>query len=84
MPLFKRPDGDIMPNSGGQMIMPMITMNIPISRKKNSASIEEKRLMQTMYSDMKQDMKNELLSMLEMAKYDLVKMDKMYVRELSS
>ena len=76
MPLVKRKGGDLNlpPNSGKDMIMPMVSVTVPIWRKKYNAAVEENRLMQVVYTDMKQNMENELASMYEMTWYDLEKM----------
>lgn len=67
----------IEPNTGNDMIMPMVTVNIPVWKKKYNAAVEERRLMQTMYAGMKQDMANELSAMYEMTFYELEKMAQM-------
>lgn len=67
----------IEPNTGNDMIMPMVSVNIPVWKKKYDAAVEERRLMQLMYAGMKQDMKNELASMYEMTFYELEKMAQM-------
>jgi len=79
MPLVKRKEGDLdlPPNSGDDMVMPMVSVTIPIWSKKYKAAVEESRLMQLMYSEMKKDMENELFSMYEMTFYELEKMAQM-------
>ena len=79
MPLTKRKDGDLQlpPNNGRDMLMPMATVTIPIWRKKYDAAVAERRLMQHMYADMKQDMENELASMYAMTRYDVEKATQM-------
>ncbi|MCB9082027.1 MAG: TolC family protein [Lewinellaceae bacterium] len=79
MPLVRRRGNDLMlpPNTGGDMIMPMVSVTVPIWRKKYDAAVEERRLMQVMYSDMQQDMHNELASMYAMTFYELEKMAQM-------
>jgi outer membrane protein TolC len=67
----------IEPNTGQDMYMPMVSVTIPVWKKKYNAAVEERRLMQLMYADMKQDMKNELGSMYEMTFYELEKMAQM-------
>ena len=80
MPLVKRGGSDVHlePNTGEDMWMPMVTVSVPIWRKKYDAAVEERRLMQLMYSDMKKDMQNELAAMYEMAAYELEAMAQMY------
>ncbi len=75
MPLVKRKESheEIPPNTGRDMIMPMFTVTVPIWKKKYSAAIEERRLMQTMFADMKQDMKNDMEAMVEMTIYEMDK-----------
>ncbi len=76
MPLIKRKNGDVdlPPNKGANMLMPMVSVTVPIWRKKYAAAVEESRLMQSAYSDMKRNMENEIASMYEMTWYDLEKM----------
>jgi cobalt-zinc-cadmium efflux system outer membrane protein len=75
MPLVKRKDGDLQlpPNNGRDMLMPMATVTIPIWRKKYDAAVAERRFMQHMYANMRQDMENELASMYAMTRYDVEK-----------
>lgn len=78
MPLIKRRGQDIHlePNTGRDMVMPMVSVTIPIWRKKYNAAVEERRLMQHAYSDMKRNMENDLGAMAEMASYELEKLAK--------
>ncbi|MCB9330144.1 MAG: TolC family protein [Lewinellaceae bacterium] len=78
MPLIKRKGHDvhIEPNTGRDMVMPMVSITIPIWRKKYNAAVEERRLMQQAYSDMKSNMENELNAMAEMTGYELEKLAK--------
>jgi len=73
MPLRKRKDHDvhIEPNTGDDMFMPMVTVTIPIWRKKYNAAVEERRLMQTVFANQKQAMRNDLGAMHQMAGYEL-------------
>jgi outer membrane protein TolC len=77
MPLAKRANSDIPPNTGRDMVMPMFSVTVPIWKKKYNAAVEERRLMQVMYADMKQDMQNDLAAMYEMTFYELEKMAQM-------
>ncbi|MCB0517342.1 MAG: TolC family protein [Lewinellaceae bacterium] len=77
MPLAKRANSDIPPNTGRDMVMPMFSVTVPIWKKKYNAAVEERRLMQAMYADMKQDMQNDLAAMYEMTFYELEKMAQM-------
>lgn len=78
MPLVKRKGHDvhIEPNTGRDMIMPMVSVTIPIWRKKYDAAIAERRLMQAAYADMKQGMQNELGARYEMTRYEMEKATK--------
>ena len=80
MPLVKRGSSDLHlePNTGEDMWMPMVTVSVPIWRKKYDAAVEERLLMQLMYADMKKDMQNELAAMYEMTWYELESMALMY------
>lgn len=74
MPLVRRNnDLHLPPNTGRDMLMPMVSVTLPIWQKKYDAAIEERRLMQLAYADMKKDMENELAAMYEMAWYELEK-----------
>lgn len=79
MPLVRRKSGepDLPPNNGRDMVMPMFSVTVPIWKKKYNAAVEERRLMQVMYADMKQDMQNDLAAMYEMTFYELEKMAQM-------
>ena len=79
MPQVKRKAGDLdlPPNTGRDMVMPMFSVTVPIWKKKYNAAVEERRLMQVMYADMKQDMQNDLAAMYEMTFYELEKMAQM-------
>ncbi len=77
MPLAKRANSDIPPNTGRDMVMPMFSVTVPIWKKKYNAAVEERRLMQVMYADMKQDMQNDLAAMYEMTFYEVEKMAQM-------
>lgn len=73
MPLNRRQGDELAlpPNTGKDMIMPMLSVSIPIWKKKYDAAEEEKRLMQQMYIDMKEDMRNELSAEYQMAVYEM-------------
>ena len=79
MPQVKRKGGDLdlPPNTGRDMVMPMFSVTIPIWKKKYNAAVQERRLMQVMYAEMKQDMQNDLAAMYEMTFYELEKMVQM-------
>lgn len=63
----------IEPNTGMDMIMPMVSVTVPVWRKSYAAAAEERRLMRHMYSDRKEDMRNELAAGYEMASYEAEK-----------
>ncbi|MBK8503534.1 MAG: TolC family protein [Saprospiraceae bacterium] len=79
MPQVKRKPGDvtILPNTGRDMVMPMFTMTVPIWKKKYDAAVQERQLMKEVYSDMKEEMYNELSAMYEMTLYEMDKMQQM-------
>lgn len=80
MPLVRRKGGDeleIPPNTGRDMLMPMLSVTVPVWNKKYNAAVEERRLMQVMYADMKKDMENELTAMYAMTAYELESMVRM-------
>ncbi|HMQ89332.1 MAG TPA: TolC family protein, partial [Flavilitoribacter sp.] len=61
----------IEPNTGQDMIMPMISMTIPIWKKKYDAAVKERRLLQVAYSEMKKDRHNDLAALFEATRYEL-------------
>lgn len=76
MPLVKRKgsgEHDVPPNTGADMVMPMFSVTIPIWKKKYNAAVEERRLMQVMFADMKRDMANDLAAMYEMTIFEVEK-----------
>lgn len=79
MPQVKRKGNDLNlpPNNGKDMVMPMLSVTIPIWKKKYNAAVGERRLMQLMYADMKRDMANDLAAMYEMTFYEVEKMAQM-------
>lgn len=80
MPLIKRQNSDLhlLPNTGRDMVMPMVSLTLPIWKKKYNAAVEENQLMQVVYADMKLELQNELAAMYEMTVYELKKMAQMY------
>lgn len=72
-PLYRRSGGDLPPNTGRDMVMPMVSVTLPIWRKKYDAAVEERRLMGASYVEMKLDRHNELAAMYEMTRYELDK-----------
>lgn len=79
MVLIKRPNNELIPNTGQDMIMPMATVTVPIWTKKYDAAVAQTRLMQQMYTEMKSDMTNEMTSMAQMVMYDLGEKKQMYM-----
>ena len=80
MPFTRRKDysvHELPPNTGQDMIMPMVSVTLPIWNKKYKAAVEERRLMQGSYASMKQDMQNELAAMYAMTVYESEKMAQM-------
>ncbi|MDX5340333.1 MAG: TolC family protein [Cyclobacteriaceae bacterium] len=68
----KRTDMDIADN-GQDVVMPMLTMSLPIFRGKYKAAKEEARIMQEAYRDMRQETANNLGSAYEMVWYEIEK-----------
>ncbi len=64
---------EIPPNTGRDMIMPMFSVSVPIWRKKYDAAVQERRLMKTMYQEMKNAMHNDLAAMYTMSRYEMEK-----------
>ena len=60
-----------MPDNGKDVIMPMVTMTIPIFRGKYNASVKEAQLMQESYAYQKEEMTNNLLSNYEMVWFEI-------------
>ncbi len=58
-------------DNGKDVLMPMVTVSIPIFRKKYNAAKKEAQLMQESYGLQKQEMKNSLLSNYEMAWFQI-------------
>jgi len=55
-----------MPDNGKNVLMPMVSVSIPIFRAKYNASVKESRLMQESYTLQKQEVTNTLFSEYEM------------------
>ncbi|NJM25553.1 MAG: TolC family protein [Bacteroidia bacterium] len=58
-------------DNGKDSYMPMVSVSLPIYRKKYDASIKEARYMQQSYKAMKQATGNMLIAEFEMARYEL-------------
>ncbi|NEN23820.1 TolC family protein [Cryomorpha ignava] len=68
----KRTDMD-MPKNGQNVLMPMVTMSIPIFRGKYKGAIREAELLQESFELKKQDYSNSLLSSFHKVQFDLKK-----------
>ena len=68
----ERTDMDFADN-GQDVVMPMLTMSLPIFRGKYKAAKEEARIMQEAYRDMRQEMVNNLGSAYEMVWFEMEK-----------
>jgi outer membrane protein TolC len=55
-----------MPDNGKDILMPMVSLSIPIFRAKYNASVKEAQLMQESYTFQKQEVTNTLISEYEM------------------
>jgi cobalt-zinc-cadmium efflux system outer membrane protein len=61
------------PNNGKNAFMPMVTMSIPIFRKKYRSAVEETQLLQTAMEYKIKGMENRLISQYEVAYYEIEK-----------
>lgn len=61
----------IMPDNGKDVLMPMVSMTIPLFRGKYNASVKEAELMQKSYAFQKDEMINMLISDYEMLWFDI-------------
>lgn len=58
------------PDNGMDAIMPMVSISLPIYRKKYKAAIKEAELMRTSVTERKRDLANNLLASFEMAQFE--------------
>lgn len=58
------------PDNGMDAIMPMVSISLPIYRKKYKAAIKEAELMRTSVTERKRDLTNNLLASFEMAQFE--------------
>lgn len=65
------------PSNGKDVIMPMISMSIPIFRKRINASVTEAQLMQESYTNQKKEISNQLVSDYEAAWFNVRKQEKL-------
>jgi outer membrane protein TolC len=56
----------VIPDNGKDVLMPMVSVSIPIFRSKYKASVKEAQLMQESYTHQKQEVANTLISEYEM------------------
>lgn len=66
-------------NNGQDAFMPMVTVSLPVFRKKYKSAKEEARLMEESYSYQKQEIKNQLTSSYDLAQYELKKQEQLMV-----
>lgn len=59
--LIQKRDGNPSMMNGNDMIMPMVSVSVPVYRRKNQAMVNEARLMQLSSSNQLDDTKNQLL-----------------------
>lgn len=60
-----------MSDNGKDVFMPMVSVSIPIFRRKYNASVKEARLMQESYTYQKQEVANTLISEYEMVRFQV-------------
>jgi cobalt-zinc-cadmium efflux system outer membrane protein len=65
----KRTDMEL-PDNGTDVIMPMVSISLPIYRKKYRASVKEAELMRTSVSERRQEVTNNLFAAFEMAQFE--------------
>jgi len=68
----ERTDMDV-PDNGKDAIMPMVSISLPIYRKKYRAAHREAEFMQSSFQEMKIDMTNELSATYELSYFELSK-----------
>ncbi len=72
----ERTDIDV-PDNGKDVVMPMVSISLPIFRGKYKAAREEARLMQESYRLRKQNLQNTLIANYEMIRFELKKRQKL-------
>ena len=65
------------PDNGKDVIMPMVSISLPIFRGKYKAAREEAKLMQESYRLKKEDLHNALIANYEMIKFEITKKQKL-------
>jgi len=76
-----------MPSNGRDVLMPMVSMSIPIFRKKYNASVKEAQMMQESYSLQKDEVANTLISEYELARFQVrqqLKLLSLYEQQLQT
>lgn len=68
----KRP-GMVFEDNGKDAYMAMVSVSLPIYRKKYKAAIKESQLMQTSFTEMQSEAENNLIAEYEMAQFELVR-----------
>jgi outer membrane protein TolC len=61
----------VIPDNGKDILMPMVSVSIPIFRGKYNASVKEAQLMQESYTNQKQEVTNMLISEYEMVWFQI-------------
>lgn len=75
--IAKRENMDF-PDNGKDAIMPMVSISLPIHRKKYRAGIKESEQMQLSLKEMKKEMSNSLIASYDMSTYELQKAQEEY------
>ncbi len=75
--IAKRENMDF-PDNGKDAIMPMVSISLPIHRKKYRAGINEAEQMQSAMQEMKKELSNTLLSSYDMSTYEMQKAQEEY------
>lgn len=60
-------------DNGKDAYMAMVSVSLPIYRKKYKAAIKESQLMQTSFTEMQSETENNLIAEYEMAQFELVR-----------
>lgn len=66
-------------DNGQDAFMPMVTVSLPVFRKKYKSAKEEARLMEESYSYQKQEVQNQLTTSYDLAQYELKKQEQLMV-----
>lgn len=66
-----------MPDNGKDVVMPMISVSVPVFRKKFKASVKEAQLIQESYENRKKELANSLISDYEMVWFEVQKQQKL-------